>query len=124
MEFIQKNPKIKEYKISRVICKINYVRILFEDTEDTMLLIAEGDCCSQNWFEEFDDVEILKGQNINRIEEDPFVETDKEQDECDETRIMYINNFKFKFRHTCNGYYSGWVRYELRNIKNKEWPLN
>lgn len=112
--FLQKNPIIKNYKIYGVVCSEDCIEISFYDTEVTLNMIPEGDCCSRNWFEDFGELENLKDQYIVTIDENPFYANEEDPvDECDETRIIYINNFTFKFRHTCNGYYSGWIDYKL-----------
>jgi hypothetical protein len=119
---------IKKYKIHSVICDDSYFRVSFYDTRDTLNITPEGNCCSHNWFEDFDNPSMLIGAHIHTIDENPFCvnrednvdsELDSESgynpDCCDETRIIYINDFTFKFRHKCNGYYSGWVNYMLKN---------
>lgn len=113
-DFLQKNDIIKTWKISNVSCNIDCVEISFYDTQVTLLIEPEGDCCSHNWFEDFDNSDILIDTHIHTIDEDPFcINEEDPDDECDETRLIYINDFTFKFRHTCNGYYSGWVNYNL-----------
>lgn len=114
-DFLQKNDVIKTWKISNVSCHADCVEISFYNTQVTLNLTPDGDCCSHNWFEDFDDSNKLLDMCIHIIDEDPFYINDEDPvDDCDETRIVYINDFTFKFRHTCNGYYySGWVNYTL-----------
>jgi hypothetical protein len=115
-DFLEKNDIIKTWKISSVSCNEEFIEISFYDTEVTLLLDPEGDCCSCNWFEDFDDTNKLIDTYINKLDEDPFYTNEEDPlDNCDETRIVYINDFTFKFRHTCNGYYSGWVNYNLKH---------
>ena len=115
IEILQKYPSIKNYKISKVVCDRDFVEISFYDSQVTLYITPDGDCCSINWFECFDNHEILIDQYINIIDENPFYENSYDSsddgcdDVCEESRIIFINDFTLKFRHTCNGYYSGWV---------------
>ena len=112
-DFLEKNSIIKTYTISEVFANNECIEICFYNTQDTLQLTPEGTCCSINTFEDFDGINILKDQCISILDEDPFIESLNPMDACDETRLIIINNFTFKFRHSCNGYYSGWVRYAL-----------
>lgn len=60
IEFLEKFPIIKNYKISNVISNKYYLEISFYDNQITLNITPEGDCCSENWFEDFDNPEYIK----------------------------------------------------------------
>jgi hypothetical protein len=123
MNVLEKFSVIKDLTISKIEAQKYIVEIEFETTNIKLTIIPDGDCCSHNWFENFDKLQELVGQKIHTMDENIFCENDESDINpyyrdsycCNETREVYINGIMFIYKHTCNGYYSGWIEYKLHN---------
>lgn len=91
-------------------------------TDKILRLYAYGECCSQNWFEDYESgLDEFIGAEYDGYEYELDYEYDPETklDECDEKYLAIIRfntgEFKFTFRHCCNGYYSGGIGTQVTN---------
>jgi hypothetical protein len=96
-------------------------------------IVAEGDCCSNSWYEHCDGGDVLQDATLSSFED-----IARDGEERGEYECIRINILKFKtskghctieFRNSSNGYYSGWaeitesVCVELNQLLNSgEYP--
>ncbi len=110
--------------------RINSIRISeddtvlgFETSEGVLMYRADGECCSETWFEEIIGVEALLGDNVNTVEEIPMVECGGTADDrfpnSPHSLQDYDNVYGYRlttdmgqcdiiFRNSSNGFYGGW----------------
>lgn len=120
--------KIRDMEVQdiRMCGVINSVRWfedykIFFDTENCdFCLVAEGDCCSVNYFIYDGNFDELIGKSIIEIISDERIVNDDERDEYTELIHLKLsdgNIFSFQFYHYSNGYYSG--GYYIKNFVDK-----
>ena len=101
--------------------------ILIEtDSSEKHILYAEGDCCSESWFEDLVVGEL--GGTIEDITKSDSVEVPATRQECDLKYDCEIKTTKgstaFKLINSSNGYYSGDIRYAgIYNGTLKSWMI-
>lgn len=74
---------------------------------------AEGDCCSNSWFEHIDNVPALIDAIVTAIDSEHGDQQGKHGDDVIEWDFIKITTHKGKatleFRNQSNGYYGGWL---------------
>ena len=114
--------KVSKLPIRRIIYNKSYpdTFTIYFQTDQELVLSADGDCCSHNSFSIFNEnIEGIQNKYIKEI----TYETNYEYVPvynygCDEQYIVNINftdntTYEFYFDHSCNGYYSGWIDSEF-----------
>lgn len=113
--------------IGAVVREISYTKDCdsFEIRTDRgeMAFQAVGDCCSQSWFQAFDDFEILIGRHISSIEErveerDTTGNMEAQQEETNLYGCVFScasGSAYLELRNDSNGYYGGSVRLKWRD---------
>lgn len=115
---------IKGKIISRIIVEEEIIIFTFEGTDVSMVLTANGDCCSHSRFE-CDDlfVELLLGNVIDIIELRGDIDaSDDGEIKTYKPHITLTNGDKVEFKmiNTSNGYYGGWIEvYYKEEIKQQ-----
>lgn len=84
-------------------------------------IITESECCSSSWFEVEQGLNFLIGKSIVNFEEGETFDSPTNYDNEDTTTelIFHLSDgsiFNLNFRHTSNGYYSGY--YKLTEFKS------
>lgn len=87
--------------------------------ERTLILQAEGDCCSETWFHDIIGIDAILNQKILSIRQLdlPEVIDGHTRQEYDKFYGIEIGTIKgictIAFRNSSNGYYGGWI--EIHN---------
>lgn len=99
-------------------CKAGEYEFIFKFQDGTSVkLIAHGDCCSESWFEYPNDLQIPTPKII-KFEQDHSIDLPEsnrqEYDQNTECIIGFEDGtiYRFYFRNSSNGYYSGWIEFE------------
>lgn len=94
--------------------------IEFETDKGTVKITADGDCCSNSWFEHVDDDGIVGGL-VTAVEDsgtpDGWVEPKADDHECLQFYFTTISTTKgrlfIEMRNSSNGYYGGHYNVEF-----------
>jgi hypothetical protein len=99
-------------------------RLFIETDAGTWTLVAEGDCCSESWFDRdhLEGADLVVGEVVTAVENrDEYLASDgrtrQEQDSVYGTEIRTAKGCcVFEMRNSSNGYYGGsWTaRFEPR----------
>ncbi len=96
------------------------ILISFENTDKKLEMDADGDCCSQSWFE------LIKEPYTNMINKE-IIDINSDQyitlpesgvQDADQNRLIIMTfsdgtNFKFALRNSSNGYYNGYLHLHI-----------
>lgn len=88
-------------------------RLVFQTDKGDFAFVAEGDCCSQSWFEHLSGVEDLINSKIKSVRHVDMGEIAHPSHECLQlygTRIQTARGvFEIEMRNSSNGYYGGYI---------------
>lgn len=91
--------------------------------DTSFLFRAEGDCCSESWFNHFAGVDLVRGHTVTQIIEREETEADGTRQEYDTvygwTLVTDAGYADLELRNSNNGYYGGWVTF----IGHAEWYI-
>jgi hypothetical protein len=95
--------------------------VMFNTDDGVIKFVAEGDCCSRSWIEDFDHEGIV-GSTVTKIEEievppspDDLMDTKYPENQQDYDKAYFFKltttsgNFTIEMRNSSNGYYGGWL---------------
>jgi hypothetical protein len=87
--------------------------LVFITNKGTVAYYAEGDCCSNSWFESFDNLEVLQNQVVESLESIPVKGTQNEYDYIQIYGIRLNTQQGYaliEYRNSSNGYCGGWCQ--------------
>lgn len=87
--------------------------LMFETDRGPICFVAEGDCCSESWFNHVNGIELIRGAFVMRTEDLSEGQGDATRQEYDRiygTRIYTDRGtVEIEMRNSSNGYYEGSV---------------
>lgn len=97
------------------------IYISYENEINYLQLDAYADCCSESWFETYNDIEFdsIISKEIKSIECGENVDMPESgrqyYDQNDTIIVQFIDDttFTFLLRNSSNGYYSGWLEMSI-----------
>lgn len=97
--------------------------LVFDTDEGEIAYYAEGDCCSESWFNHVTGAEYLAGSTVKEVEtsdvDGQLAGTRQEADQVAfVTMPTSIGYTTFEFRNSSNGYYGGWAS----RVKREQHP--
>lgn len=95
--------------------------IVFQTTDLIIRYRSVGDCCSESWVENIDDLENMIDSEILSVEALDVTE-EKDDRQGSLTKYDYLiktakGDARLEFRNTSNGYYGGWL--ELKSVNSR-----
>lgn len=99
----------------------------FDTTDGAVCYRAEGDCCSESWFNHMTGVGFLLGRMVTRVEALPEETADGTRQEEDTVYGWHIHTpegtTSIEMRNSSNGYYGGWAEVDRNADQDATQPL-
>ena len=122
--------KLSEVLVGRTIRSVEidkeeqgYLRLATDS--GPVVLIAEGDCCSESWFYQIAGFDALLGHVVRQVEQVDMGDIDdgKTRQEFDQLYSVKIvtdgGHAEIEFRNSSNGYYGGWLSVEDGDVETR-----
>ncbi|AZL89614.1 hypothetical protein QKC54_gp0940 [Megavirus baoshan] len=114
-------------EISGINFKNGTIDIYFKDSDKYNLLIAYADCCSESWFELYNDnpIDQIVGKKIQSLQYVKDIDLPpsgvQERDINHIYRINFTDDtyYDFVLRNSSNGYYDGWLEIHRKKGSQK-----
>lgn len=103
-------------RVDRVTLSDDATIIEFSCPNGRYTYVAEGDCCSESWFNHLSGVGVLLGQTVREViqRDEPAIVAGTRQEEdrvYGWTLVTDRGHVDLEMRNSSNGYYGGWASY-------------